>query len=437
MTPTPKQAPAPEADPEQVHLGVNKTAGLGALVINLVLLIWFWGQWSAFLAVLGVATVLMLWNLVLIEWLAKWTSRSVLETARTVLNVMGIAVVGHFTRWAAPVWIYVPYNLIWFYGLDRWVRPRGVFFLLSVDAIAWWDGAAPEVLLAFSLLGVFGFLVTEKRVELLRGALGRTLEHQQELRDAHQRLQRIHQRAVEQEKFSSLGMMAAGVAHEINNPMSFVTSNVHSLLKDLQQQPALPEPLKEYVDDVLPATLEGIRRVNAIVADLRRFARGDPDIHSEYDLNTEARTALRLAHNQLRHCQVETELGEVGTLRGRPQQIVKVLVNLLANAGQATPTGGKVRLSTRPEGGEVRVEVLDTGEGMSPEAMRHLFQPFFTTRPPGAGMGLGLAVVRGIVTAHGGRIQVESQPGQGTCVTFFLPRVPPPGAGVRSAASEA
>ena len=105
----------------------------------------------------------------------------------------------------------------------------------------------------------------------------------------------MHSRAIEQEKLSSLGMMAAGVAHEINNPMSFVASNLHLLQKDLQVEPVLSEALKEHRDEVLPATLEGIKRVNAIVADLRRFARGEPEVFIKYDLNAEVRMALRIA----------------------------------------------------------------------------------------------------------------------------------------------
>jgi signal transduction histidine kinase len=279
--------------------------------------------------------------------------------------------------------------------------------------------------MAFSALGAFVYLMSEKRDMLLRATLQQVIAQREELERAHQELQQLHQRALAQEKLSSLGMLAAGMAHEINNPMSFVTSNVHTMLRQLQERPALPEDLKEYVDEVLPETLDGVKRVNAIVADLRRFARGDPGSHAEYELDSEVRTALRLSHGKLGHCRVELNLGSVGTLVGRPQQIVQVLVNLLVNAGQATPPGGHVRISTHAEGEQVRVVVRDTGVGMSEETKSHLFQPFFTTKPVGEGTGLGLAVVHGIVTAHGGHIEVESPPGQGTCFTLHLPRHPP------------
>jgi two-component system NtrC family sensor kinase len=315
-------------------------------------------------------------------------------------------------------WLFLPFNMLWFDGEDRWVRLRAVGYLLCVDAVALLTGCDPLLPLAFSVLGIVTGLVTERRANLHRAMLREVVAQREQLQEAHQR-------ALAQEKLSSLGMMAAGVAHEINNPMSFVTSNVRSLYKELQQQRELPEPLREYVAEVLPETLDGIRRVNAIVADLRRFSRGDPESAHEYDLNEEARAALRIAQGQLGHCEVETVLGEVGKVVGRPTQLVQVLVNLLVNAGQATAPGGRVRLSTCLEGELVRIEVRDTGSGMPPEVRSRLFQPFFTTKPHGEGTGLGLAVVHGIVTAHGGRIEVESQPGQGSCFTVYLPRVLP------------
>jgi signal transduction histidine kinase len=350
-------------------------------------------------------------------WFTRRNTRPVAESARVLVNALGFMVNGHITHWLHVLWFYVPFCLLWYSAVDRWVRVRLGAFLVVVTAFALWDGADPNVALTFVLLSIFSYLLTEKRLNLLRSLLQEVIAHREQLHVAYQR-------AMEQEKLSSLGMMAAGVAHEINNPMSFVTSNIHSLYRELKARPSLSEPLQEYVEDVLPATLDGIRRVNAIVSDLRRFARGDAESYVEFDLNAEVQAALRIAHNQLSHCDVETELGEVGQLTGRPQQIAQAVVNVLVNAGQATASGGRVHLSTRREGDWVRVAVDDTGTGIPPEAMRNLFQPFFTTKPQGAGMGLGLAVSHGIITAHGGRIEVETTPGKGSRFTLHLPRVP-------------
>jgi two-component system NtrC family sensor kinase len=420
-----KRPPA-DADPEQVHKAIQSIAGMGPLAINLSLIAWFWGQWPQVLSVVSVGVVLTVANLVLLERLAQRLSRPKVETLRMLLNVVGTSVNGHFTGWPPLVWAFIPYNMIWFHGLDGWVRLRTIAYLCLMNTVALLDGSRHELALAFSLVGLFAYLLMERRASLLRGALDQVLAQQSRLEQAHEEMRRMHAHALEQEKLSSLGMMAAGVAHEINNPMSFVASNVNLLLKDLKELPGLTEPLREHVEEVLPATLEGIKRVNAIVADLRRFARGDPEAFVEYDLNAEVQMALRIAHNQLRHCQVECDLGEVGPVVGRPRQMAQVLVNLLVNAGQATAEQGQVRITTRREGEWVRIEVRDTGTGMTPETQRKLFQPFFTTKPPGMGTGLGLAVVHGIVTAHGGRIEVESQLGKGSCFTLHLPRVARP-----------
>ena len=431
--------PVLEAEPEPFDRGLQLVAGLGPVVFNVALFIRFWGQWSVLFALAGVWAALAFVNVLLVEWMARRSGKAVAETVRLLANLVGSVVGGLATHWHPLAWVFVPYSLLLFSGMDRWVRLRTAIYLGVVAVAALGSGAEPGMSLAFLMLGVFGFLVSEKRILTLRGVLGQALRQREELEKAHQalarthgeleaahqELQQLHQRALEQERLSSLGMLAAGVAHEINNPMSFVTSNVNSMLRDLREEQGLSEVMKEYVDDVLPATLDGIKRVNTIVGDLRRFARGDPEAHTSYELDAEVETALRIAHGQLSHVRVEKELGGVGRSVGRPRQIVQVLVNLLVNAGQATAAGGEVRIRTRRDADSLHVEVSDTGTGMSEETKRHLFEPFFTTKPAGEGTGLGLSVVHGIVKSHGGRIEVESEEGQGTCFKLRLPLVPP------------
>ncbi|HZH18321.1 MAG TPA: ATP-binding protein [Archangium sp.] len=435
-----------EADPEQFHPGIQLVAGLGPVVFNAALFIWFWGQWSVLFVLAGVWAVLAFVNVLLVEWVARRRGRAMAETVRMLANLVGGVVGGTATHWHPLAWVFVPYCLLLFSGMDRWVRYRTAVYLGLVATAALLSGAEAGMALAFVLLGVFGFLVSEKRITALRGVLGQVLSQREELEKAHRELEKahralarthgeletahqeltqMHQRALEQERLSSLGMLAAGVAHEINNPMSFVTSNVNSMLRDLRDEPNLSDLMKEYVDDVLPATLDGIKRVNTIVGDLRRFARGDPEAHTSYDLDAEVETALRIVHGQLSHVRVEKDLGGVGRSMGRPRQLVQVMVNLLVNAGQATASGGLVRISTRRDAQHIHVEVRDTGTGMSEETKRHLFEPFFTTKPSGEGTGLGLSVVHGIVKSHGGRVEVESEEGKGTCFKLRLPLVPP------------
>ncbi len=224
---------------------------------------------------------------------------------------------------------------------------------------------------------------------------------------------------------AGLGILAAGIAHEINNPMSYVTFNIEALIEEIREIPTSPELLEEYATEVLPATLQGVLRVNSIVADLRRFARGDPEESSLFDLNSELESALRIAGNELkRRCTVETELGAYVRMRGHPRQISQVFVNLLVNAAQAIPPDrqGVVKVSTAMSDRETFVAVSDNGAGMDGETQRRLFEPFFTTKPIGEGTGLGLSIVHGIVKAHHGRIHVISEVGKGTTFELYFPR---------------
>ncbi|WP_224250098.1 sensor histidine kinase [Hyalangium gracile] len=417
----------PEVSPDYLRRELDSLRRIGGFGMFLLLIFQFWGQWRVVGVLAAVLLVVGISNTLVVQWVWRRVGYPWAETVRLGVSALSFLILGPLVKWSVLLWIYVPFNMLWFEGEGRWERLRALAYLVFVDAVALLGGCDPLLPVAFTVLAAIAFQVADRRTALHQIMLRRVLVQQEQL-------QKAHERALEQEKLSSLGMMAAGVAHEINNPMSFVTSNVSSLYKELQRQPGLPGPLQEYVTEVLPETLDGIRRVNAIVSDLRRFSRGDAEIPTEYDLNEEARAALRIAHGQLGHCKVEADLGELSKVVGRPRQIAQVLVNLLVNAGQATGPGGRVQLTTRQEGDQVRMEVRDTGSGMSPEVLSRLFQPFFTTKPLGMGTGLGLAVVHGIVTAHGGRVAVRSKPGEGSCFTVYLPLQPPAEKAVSSGA---
>jgi signal transduction histidine kinase len=259
--------------------------------------------------------------------------------------------------------------------------------------------------------------VAERTLEL-RGLNG-------QLRESLAKLGQTQAQLVEAQKLEGLGLMAAGIAHEINNPMSFVTANVASLQAALKKLPDPPPSLVEYRDEVLPETLDGIRRVNSIVADVRRFAVADSGRDVAYDLNEEVRAALRLARGKLgsRH-ELDLALGEIPMLRGRSQQLGQVILNLIVNALQATPNGGRIGVTTSRRGDEVLLTVSDDGPGIAESVRGKLFQPFVTTKPVGTGTGLGLSVSYGIAKAHGGTISVESSAGLGARFTVKLPVEP-------------
>ncbi|WP_426745431.1 ATP-binding protein [Myxococcus faecalis] len=417
---------APEVDADWVNSRLKRFTLLACLLIHGLLIVSLWGRWHEVLVVTVAFAGVTGANVVLARgFFSRHTQAA--EATRFTLNMVGTVFYGVVSDWALPVWLYLPLNALW---VDRFAdsgaRRRLGLMLVLVAGAALSDGAAPEVAASFVLLSVLTYALSEGRVFLTHSTLRELARQHDELALAHEQLEMAHRRAREQERLSSLGMLAAGVAHEINNPMSYVKSNVNALLMDLRACENLPPELQEYVDDVLPATADGIRRVVAIVADLRRFARGDPGALEEYDLNEEIAVALRITRTQVQsRCEVEVTLGDLPRLLGRPGQLAQVVVNLLMNAAQAMPSGGRIFLSTRMEADEAVLCVQDSGHGMTPEVRARLFQPFFTTKPAGEGTGMGLAVVHGIITSHQGRIDVETSPQTGTRFTVRLPRIPP------------
>ncbi|WP_375766896.1 ATP-binding protein [Archangium gephyra] len=236
------------------------------------------------------------------------------------------------------------------------------------------------------------------------------------------------------ERLASVGTLATGVAHEINNPMAYVTANLAFLARQLPELARSAEgsgvasgELAE-LGQVAVESLEGARRVNQIVKELRLFARGGGDERLEaVDVRAVARRSLNLALHELEpRARIIQELEEVPQVLGSESQLGQVCLNLLLNAGQAMTQGDIVRnelilRTRRREDGWVMLEVADTGCGIPPEDQRRLFDPFFTTKPAGEGMGMGLSICHGIVKRLGGEIQVESVVGKGSVFRVVLP----------------
>jgi signal transduction histidine kinase len=225
---------------------------------------------------------------------------------------------------------------------------------------------------------------------------------------------------------ASVGTLAAGVAHEINNPLAYVSGNL-SYLRDVLLQERLTAEDVADMREAAAEALEGTGRVRAIVQDLRTFSRSDEERFGPVEVHPVLEGALRLVRNELQHrAQLVRELSPVPTIQGNAVRLGQVVVNLLVNALQAfperSPAGNRIRLATRAaEPGWVSVEVEDNGIGMEPEVQQHIFDPFFTTKPVGVGTGLGLAICHTIVEAMGGRIEVHSTPGQGSTFRLLLP----------------
>jgi two-component system, NtrC family, sensor kinase len=228
------------------------------------------------------------------------------------------------------------------------------------------------------------------------------------------------------DRLASVGQLAAGVAHEINNPLAYITSNLRFVGDELKLgRPSSPEERNELVQ-ALQEALEGSQRVAHIVRDLKQFSRGDENDEGPAFLEEVLRSVFKMAAPELRHrTRLVSETTGGGWVRGSSARLGQVFLNLVLNAVQAMPTGrpmdeNVVQLHVFRRGEEVWVEIKDTGVGMAPQVRARIFDPFFTTRPVGEGTGLGLAVCHGIVTAVGGRIEVESEVGRGSTFRVAL-----------------
>jgi len=228
------------------------------------------------------------------------------------------------------------------------------------------------------------------------------------------------------ERLASIGSLAAGVAHEINNPLAYVVANLELIAESIRRG-SLAKVEREQIMELVHAGLDGSDRVRRIVGDLRAFARSRDDQVEPVDIHDILEAAIGLADNQIRHrARLVRAYGHPAPVMAHEGRLTQVFVNLLVNAAQAIPEGqGDDPLITvvtdQIDDDWAVVTVADTGVGIDPRVVDRIFEPFFTTKPQGEGTGLGLSIVHGIVTSLGGRIEVTSAPGTGSTFRVVLP----------------
>ena len=272
-----------------------------------------------------------------------------------------------------------------------------------------------------------------------------------ELEIAYGKLKGAQEQLLQAEKLASIGQLSAGVAHEINNPIGYVHSNLGTLQEYVRNLLTLIEaydralaapaqaPLRVEVDDLrqrfdldfvrsdLPSLLtesrEGIERVRKIVQDLKDFSRSDRgDQWVSVDLHRGLESTLNIVWNELKYkAQVVREYGDLPPVECLPSELNQVFMNILVNAGQAIPEQGMITVSTGCDANHVWIAIGDDGEGIAEEFLPRIFDPFFTTKAVGSGTGLGLSISYGIVAKHHGKIDVTSAPGHGTLFRIELP----------------
>jgi signal transduction histidine kinase len=236
-------------------------------------------------------------------------------------------------------------------------------------------------------------------------------------------------------RLAAVGELAAGIAHELNNPIAYVRANlsvlrehVWAIQKELAESPAgaALAPVLGEAEEIVEESLEGMDRAAGIVRDVREFSHAGSAERSSADLDDLVEQSVRVAQLQMpRGAEVEIALESLPPIECEPQRLKQLFLNLLVNAGQAVGESGHIRVEGVLAGGGVELRVRDDGSGIAPEHVERIFDPFFTTKPVGVGTGLGLAVAYRIVEEHGGRIEVSSTPGQGTEFRVWLPITPP------------
>ncbi|MCK5120035.1 MAG: GHKL domain-containing protein, partial [Candidatus Latescibacteria bacterium] len=292
---------------------------------------------------------------------------------------------------------------------------------------------------------------------LARGLEQRVQERTRELEETMNALKRTQTQLVHQEKMASIGQLAAGVAHEINNPVAFVSTNLRTLKEYMEEifrliakygeaEQAMENEdharmrslcaeirtLKQKMDlefiledsgEIIEESLEGTERVRRIVTDLKHFSHKGEKEMQYADLNAELESTLNMVWNELKYkAAITKEFGDLPHILCFPTELNQVFMNLLINAAQAIPNRGEITIRTFQENGHIRIQIRDTGAGISKENLPRLFDPFFTTKEPGKGTGLGLSIAHSIVVEkHHGTLAVQSEMGKGTTFTITLP----------------
>jgi two-component system NtrC family sensor kinase len=285
----------------------------------------------------------------------------------------------------------------------------------------------------------------------------KTLESQhKEIEKAYADLKSAQSQILQQEKMASIGQLAAGIAHEINNPVGFIMSNLGSLqryadkltefvraqsgaLGDIKEGQDIKTALNkvdenkralkidyitEDINNLIRESLDGTERVKKIVQDLKSFSRVDEAERKMADINSGIESTINIVWNELKYkANVKKEYGDIPMTKCNPGQLNQVFMNMLVNAAHAIEKQGEIGVKTWHEDGHIYISISDTGSGIQPENIGRIFEPFFTTKEVGKGTGLGLSIAYDIVKKHNGEITVESEIGKGTVFIIKIPVV--------------
>jgi len=324
-------------------------------------------------------------------------------------------------------------------------EPTGKWFMLN--AYPFYD---KEQQYSGSVITIHDNTETKALEEAIKRDNANLEKTQQELKDAYDELKSAQSQMLQKEKMASIGQLAAGVAHEINNPMGFIASNVNSLGRytkkitefiHVQDEaiasadlPELSNELNEKrkklkldfiledIDQLIEESLDGADRVKKIVQNLKSFSRVDEADHQSADINECIESTLNIVWNELKYkVTVTKDYGELPMTYCYPQQLNQVFMNLLVNAAHAIEKEGEITIRTWNGDGHVNISISDNGEGIPEDKIDKIFEPFYTTKPVGKGTGLGLSITYDIIKNHDGVLSVNSEAGKGTTFNIKIP----------------
>lgn len=271
-----------------------------------------------------------------------------------------------------------------------------------------------------------------------------------ELKRRIQENQKVQLQLLQSDKLAAIGQLSAGIAHEINNPVGFVNSNLECLQEDVlnlwamldASEALIPaeaqheitaikqqydiEFLRQDIPKLIEESLDGLSQVNNVIRSLKDFSHIGTDDWRMADIHQGLESTLNIVWNALKHhCAIHKDYGDLPKVYCQPFLLNQVFMNLLLNAAQAIEGKGDISICTKRLGSQVSVAISDTGHGIKPEHLNSLFEPFFTTKEVGKGTGLGLSISQNIIETHRGKIEVTSKPGQGATFRVILPIQPP------------
>ena len=398
-----------------------------AMVINLMIIASTWGRWDRFvIAAVGHTIVVFINYYVSAVLVPRFGAR--VDLVRAVFNTAVCSVLYEFIGWPLPVWFWLPFCALTFHEFGG---RNSIVVLVIMSLVQGTAGIAcgvpPEIPLVFVGLTAVCRVVATQRTAIIREMLVAADRQRAELARAEVGLRQA-------QKLEAIGRLAAGVAHEINTPMQFISDSlsfVRDGVGDLLGGP-LDTSEVDYLRAQLPTAIErartGIVRVAAIVQSMKQFASDNGEI-APADVNAAIHDALVIATRECEQvADVALDLGELPLVPCDGAAIRQVLLGLVSNAAQAIAEAnagsdrrGTIAVSSRHDGGGVRIAVADTGTGIADAARAHIFDPFFTTKPVGRGAGQSLATARAIVARHRGKISFVTEVGKGTTFEVYLP----------------